>query len=58
MTPSTIAYPRAYRLRLLLTLDERGLVDTSDYNLAIEVTMAASDDVGKRKTGAFGVESD
>lgn len=46
------------RLRLLLTLDEqgvelhsveRGLVDTSDYNLAIEAAMAASDDVGKRK---------
>lgn len=46
------------RLRFLLTLDEqgvdlhsveRGVVDTSDYNLAIEAAMAASDDVGKRK---------
>lgn len=46
------------RIRLLLSLDERGvdlhsvergLVDTSDYNLAIEAAMAASDDVGKRK---------
>ncbi|NKE38032.1 hypothetical protein GWG54_20010 [Natronococcus sp. JC468] len=46
------------RIRLLLLVDEsgidlhsveRGLVDTSDYNLAIEASMAASDDVGKRK---------
>ncbi|ELY54199.1 Resolvase domain-containing protein [Natronococcus jeotgali DSM 18795] len=46
------------RIRLLLSVDEsgvdlhsveRGLVDTSDYKLAIEAAMAASDDVGKRK---------
>lgn len=46
------------RIRLLLALDEsdvelhsvdRGFIDTSDYNLAIEAAMTASDNVGKRK---------
>ncbi|NKE38040.1 hypothetical protein GWG54_20050 [Natronococcus sp. JC468] len=46
------------RIRLLLSVDERGvdlhsvergLVDTADYNLAIEAAMVASHDVGKRK---------